>query len=134
MKLKIALLPLALIVLAGCAAVPAEDRYQKGVSSYVTGAVYYKANSNVYPVRIDAIDGESNVAAWALVQPGMHTFRLIGPPPPGLNNGPIKEAQLEIKPCTRYWIAAYKTSEMQNDFHPVIDYQEPLAGCTPAAQ
>jgi hypothetical protein len=135
MKIKSALMLLAPTVLAGCAAVPAEDRYVKGVSSYVSGAVYYRANSNVYPVRIDAIDGESTGGmGWQLVQPGLRTFRLIGPPPPGLNNGPMQEAQLEIKPCTRYWIVAYKPSEMGNAFHPVIDYQEPVAGCAPAAK
>jgi hypothetical protein len=134
MRTSIALSALTAVVLAGCAAVPPEDRYQKGVSSYVTGAVYYRANANVYPVRIDAIDGETNVGQWALVQPGMRTFRLIGPPPPGLNNGPVQEAKLEIKPCTRYWIAAYKADSMKNEFQPVIDYQEPLAGCAPVAK
>jgi hypothetical protein len=132
MTLERLMLALTALALAACATDPS-DRFIAGESSFVTGERYFRANMRTYPVTIMSVDGRDTTLKWVLVQPGQRVLRLQGAPPPGWRWGPDEFYTLEVQPCTRYWIVAFKPNETDNHFTPRIDHQEPLAGCTPAA-
>lgn len=132
MTLKRLTLFLSVLALAACAVDP-DSRYVAGESSFVTGERYFKSNMRTYPVTIMSVDGRDTTLKWVLVQPGKRVLRLQGAPPPGWRWGPDEFYTLDVQPCTRYWIVAFKPNETDSHFTPRIDYQEPLAGCTPAA-
>ena len=132
MTLRSLMLALPVLVLAACAVDP-DNRYVAGASSFVTGERYFKSNMRTYPVTIMSVDGRDTTLKSILVQPGQRVLRLQGAPPPGWRWGPDEFFTLDVQPCTRYWIVAFKANETDSHFTPRIDYQEPVAGCQPAA-
>ena len=100
--------------------------------SQLSGERYYVTNINTYPVLINRIDGQSPLAGEPLlpVNPGVHQIEVQGPP--NLTNpGEYRSITIDVKPCTRYYIVAYKPNRLEADFKPQIDYEMPVPGCTP---
>ena len=115
----------ASVLLAGCASTGFHF-------SEIYGQRYFTTNIDTYPVVINRIDGVSPLANEppARVDPGVHTIDVQGPPTL-TNPGEYRSITLDVKPCTRYYLVAVKTNRLDNDFTVKVDYEEPVAGCTP---
>jgi hypothetical protein len=116
---------LCLASFAGCASAPL---------SYVDGYLYHSAVLNRYPVRIISIDGDFSLQNPRQVSPGPHTFIIEAQPVAGFRVPVQKAFALNIKPCTRYYLAADRDSPLTQDWTLAIDYEEPVAGCDPVKE
>ena len=54
-----------------------------------------------------------------------------GPTPPGARFGESVRFDLDVKPCTRYYLVAVKETALSRDFEVRVDHAEVIAGCTP---
>jgi len=114
----------ALVVLGGCASTGYHF-------SQLVGDRYFKTNIDTYPVSINQVDGRSYLGrAPVLVDPGLRSIVVQGPPTV-VNLQETRTIELEVKPCTRYYLVALKTNRLDNDFTVQVDFEEPVAGCTP---
>ena len=116
-----ALMAVALLTLAGCATV--------GEFSYIDGRRYFQSEMNTYSVVVLDIDGKSYTTNPVLIEPGMRAIRVQGPPTAGFRQGETRTLNLDVKPCTRYYLKAVKENPLQQDFTPAVDYQEPISNC-----
>jgi len=99
--------------------------------SQVVGTRYFKTNLDTYPVSINQVDGLSYLGnAPVLVDPGARTIVVQGPPT-FVDLLETRTVALDVRPCTRYYLVAVKQNRLDNDFTVKIDFEEPLAGCTP---
>ena len=113
----------AVVALGGCAT---NFHY-----SEVVGYKYFKTNIDTYPVAINTVDGRDYLGrAPVLIDPGVRTIVVQGPPTVA-NSNETQTVQLVAKPCTRYYLVAQKPSRLESEFTVKIDYEEPIAGCTP---
>ncbi len=114
----------AAITLGGCAS----SGYH---FSQIVGDRYFKTNIDTYPVSINEVDGRSYIGrAPVLVDPGLRKVVVQGPPT-FVDLMLTRTIDLDVKPCTRYYLVAVKASHLDNDFSVRIDFEEPVAGCTP---
>jgi len=120
MKLKLTLLA-AVAVLAGCETF---DTF-----AYIDGNRYFRANINTYSVIVLDVDGKHYLHNPVIIDPGEHVIRVQGPRVPGFRFGESRSISLDVKPCTRYYLRAFKESPLQHDFTPEVDYEEAIAGC-----
>jgi hypothetical protein len=97
--------------------------------AYVHGDRWYKADMHSYSVLVLDVDGESTTRNPAVVDPGMRAIRVQGPTVLGFRHGEARTLQLNVEPCTRYYLKAVKKNPLDQDFVPAVDYQEPIAGC-----
>ncbi len=112
--------------LAACASVG--DNYH---FSQLYGKRYFPTSIDTYPVSIVSVDGKSSPSFKpTLVDPGLRQITVQGPPG-GANLAQQKTLDLEVAPCTRYYLVAVKQNRLESDFTVRIDYQEPVSGCTP---
>jgi hypothetical protein len=116
---------LCLAALAGCASAPL---------SFVDGRLYHQATRNRYPVRIISIDGDFSLQNPRQLSPGQHQLVIEARPVAGFHVPVQKPYVLDIKPCTRYYLAADRDSPLSQDWNLVIDYEEPVGGCDPAKE
>ena len=110
--------------LAGCASV--DYHY-----SQISGQRYHAAPIDTYPVSILRIDGRSTILHPTPVDPGLRKILVQGPPDGVSREGRQREIDLDVKPCTRYYLVAVKANRLSSDFDVKVDYQEPVGGCTP---
>jgi len=114
----------ALVALGGCAS----GGYH---FSQIVGDRYFKTNIDTYPVSINEVDGRSYLGrAPVLVDPGLRKIVVQGPPT-AVNLQETRAIELDVKPCTRYYLVALKSNRLDNDFTVKVDHEEPVAGCTP---
>ena len=117
----------AVLTLGGCAS----TGYHY---SQILGKRYFVTNIDTYPVSINEVDGRSYIGnAPVLVDPGMRTIVVQGPPT-FVDLALTRTIELDVKPCTRYYLVAVKASHLDNDFTVRVDFDEPVAGCTPPPQ
>jgi hypothetical protein len=115
---------LAATVVSGCA-----SSYHY---SQLYGTRYFKTDIETYPVIITEVDGKSTMTGIpVLVDAGMRTIVVQGPRT-FVDLYETRSIKLDVKPCTRYYLVAVKPNRLDNDFSVKIDYEEPVAGCTPA--
>lgn len=101
--------------------------------SQIVGTRYYRTNIDTYPVSINQVDGRSFLGRMpVLVDPGVRNVVVQGPPT-FVNLEETRTVSLDVKPCTRYYLVAVKANRLDNDFAVKVDFEEPLAGCTPPA-
>jgi hypothetical protein len=106
---------------------------QSGVS-HLTGERWRKAELNTYDVTIISVDGSHYIERRnqpVIIEPGLRKIVVQGPPASGFTYGEQRTLTLDVKPCTRYFLEAKKPGPLSQDFEPRINYEEPLAGCTP---
>ena len=114
----------AAVTLGGCAS----GAYH---FSQIVGDRYFKTNIDTYPVSINEVDGRSYIGrAPVLVDPGLRKVVVQGPPT-FVDLMLTRTIELDVKPCMRYYLVAVKASPLDNDFSVRIDFEEPVAGCTP---
>ncbi|HSV69574.1 MAG TPA: hypothetical protein VLI72_05640 [Methylibium sp.] len=115
----------AALLAAGCATAPG--------TAELVGYRYYRTPIDTYPVTVTAVDGKGTPLHGRLfVEPGRRELVVQGPPTLGSR---YEEARftLDAKPCTRYYLVAVKPSPLLSSFRVQVDYEEPLAICTPTA-
>ena len=98
--------------------------------AYIDGNKYFRTELYTYSVLVLDINGISDIRNPIPVEPGMKVIRVQGPAAPGFLYGDIRELKLDVKPCTRYYLKAVKKNQLEQDFVPGVDYQEPIACCT----
>jgi hypothetical protein len=100
--------------------------------SEVTGTRYYGTTTlNRRPAVIQTIDGNSSFPTRPIkIEPGTHSILLAGPAPGWPDGAPMKTMTLVAKPCERYYLNAQFDNRVQPTWTPVVDYVEPIAGCT----
>jgi hypothetical protein len=104
--------------------------------SEVSGARYYnRTELNRSATIIETIDGRSERPSGyersIKMEPGKRLLTLQGVPlRPGWQ-GYVKEFTLDAQPCQRYYInAQFDGPLVPSDWKPIIDYVEPIAGCS----
>ena len=99
--------------------------------SEITGARYTHADPNRRPVELLRVGGESVglTERYFKVAPG--TYRVeVQAPPRNRMSGSAMGFTLELLPCRRYYVNAEFDTRVGPEWTPVIDYVEPIAGCT----
>jgi hypothetical protein len=96
--------------------------------------VYHKTVLNRYPVLLAAVDGKSTAFRPVPIAPGEHLLTLDATPVAGFSQSVQKVYPMTIAPCTRYYIAAQRTSPLIQDWSLVVEETWPVAGCDPAKE
>ena len=112
--------------LAACGTAPLSYLYDR--------QVYYQATLNRYPVRVVRIDGESVAFYPVRIAPGEHVLTLDAAPVAGFTLPTEKQYPMTVAPCTRYYIAAQRTSPVIQDWNFVVEETAPVEGCNPAKE
>ncbi|HKW83107.1 MAG TPA: hypothetical protein VJN68_05070 [Burkholderiaceae bacterium] len=99
--------------------------------SQLDGHRYFRSSIDTHPVQIVRVDGTDSVFSPVPVEPGMRKVTVQGPPTPTSRYGDERTIELNVAPCTRYYLVAVKGNRLSNDFTVKVDYQEPVGGCTP---
>ncbi len=122
MKRVSILLPAAAALLTGCASYG---------YSQIDGYRWSKVELNTFDVTVISVDGEHYLqrATPVLVDPGPRKIVVQGPPTAGFRFGEQRTLELNVEPCTRYWLEAKKANSLSQDFEPRVNYKEPIAGC-----
>lgn len=111
----------AIVALSGCASTFTD--------SYLVGERWFKADMNTTPVIILGVDDWDTMEKRVLVTPGPRVVRVQALPVPGAPNQ-TAALKLDVKPCTQYYIVAWRQNPLMADFEPRVDYAAPLSGCT----
>ena len=95
------------------------------------GYRWSKVGLNTFDVTIISVDGEHYVQRGVpiMITPGQHKIVVQGPPTAGFRFGEQRTLDLNVEPCTRYWLEARKENSLQQNFEPAVNYQEPISGC-----
>jgi hypothetical protein len=112
----------ASVALAGCAST--------FHGSYLIGERYFKARMDTHPVIILGVDDRDTTQRRVLVEPGVRAVRVQAPPVPGAANE-TATLKIDVKPCHTYYIVAQRANRLTAEFTPIVDFVEPLGGCTP---
>ena len=96
------------------------------------GHRYQLAPIDTYPVQIVRVDGRDTVQSPVFVEPGLRKVTVQGPPDVVHRPGQERTLELNVAPCTRYYLVAQKPNQLMGDFNVKIDHQEPIGGCQAA--
>ena len=99
--------------------------------SQISGRKYHVSEIDTYSISILRVDGRSTILHPTPVDPGRRMILVQGPPDGVSLEGRQREIALDVKPCTRYYLVAVKTTRLSSDFDVRVDYEEPVGGCTP---
>ncbi len=99
----------------------------------IDGHRYYKTPIDTYPVQILRIDGRDTIDSPVFVEPGLRKITVQGPSDGAHRLGEDRSVELQVAPCTRYYLVAVKPNRLHSDFTIKVDYQEPIGGCKVAA-
>jgi hypothetical protein len=104
--------------------------------SQIDGYRYYKAPIDTHPLLITKVDGVSTPLSTPVqVEPGLRHVGVQTYPGKFDSLGTEKTIDLEVKPCTHYYLVGVKPNALLRDYEVKVEYQEPVPGCTaPAAQ
>lgn len=103
--------------------------------SEVSGQRYTRVDLNRLPTIIEKIDGSGAFAQHPIkVEPGKRNLVLQGPTPARPGGSVLLEYTLDAQPCKRYYINAQFQNPITNNWTPVIDYIEDIAGCAVVAK
>ena len=100
-------------------------------SSQIVGERHFRTPIDTWNVTILRIDGHDWVQRPALVDPGLRKVTVQGPSSPASPQGEVRSIELDVAPCTRYYLAAVRPNALTPDFSIKVDYTEPVSGCTP---
>jgi hypothetical protein len=105
--------------------------------SEVTGSRYPSGEVNQYrrPAIIERIDDQGAFVSRIIkVTPGMHQV-VVSAPGSGFSGGnSLRTVKLDVQPCMRYYINAQFENNVMQNWTPVIDFVESIAGCTVEAK
>ena len=108
---------------AGCAGLPAGY-------GQIYGHRYYQAPIDTHSVQIIRVDDRDTLDSPTYVEPGVRKVTVQGPPDGTHRFGEQRTIDLNVAPCTRYYLVAVKPNRLLTDFTVKVDYQEPIGGCS----
>ena len=97
--------------------------------SYIDGNRFFKSELNTHSVIVLDVDGRSQIRNPVMVEPGVRVVRVQGPAAPGFRFGLDRTLTIDVKPCTRYYLKAVTPNAISQEFTPMVDFEEPIAGC-----
>jgi len=115
-------LPLA-AALAACAGLPQPF-------SQLDGHRYNRAPIDTYAVQIVRVDDHDTLDSPVFVEPGVRKVTVQGPPDGVHCLGEQRVIDLNVAPCTRYYLVAVKPNRLLTDFSVKVDYEETIGGCS----
>jgi hypothetical protein len=87
------------------------------------------ADSHLRKVIINRIDDTNTEPRNRVVTtPGSHNVVLDVPPRKGFPASQV-QMQMDLKPCTRYYMAAELKSPTLQAWQPIVKYEEPIGEC-----
>jgi hypothetical protein len=112
-----------IVAAAGCAATQP--------FSQLDGYRWNKAGLDTFDVTIISVDGEHYIQRGTpiMITPGQHKIVVQGPSTAGFRYGAQRTLELNVEPCTRYWLEARKENALQQDFTPAVNYSDRISGC-----
>lgn len=99
----------------------------------VDGHRYFKAPIDTYAVLISRVDDHDTLDNPAFVDPGPRRITVQGPPDGVSRIGQLRTIDLDVAPCTRYYLVAVKPNRLSSDFTVKVDYEESIGGCSATA-
>ena len=122
-KLLTMIMALLAAALAGCATYPENV-------SFLYGERYYRANSHTFATVITAVDGQSTMlrSVQVPIEPGPHVVRLTTAPAAGFPIPEMRELNLNVEPCKRYYIVAERDNRLLQNWRPVIERVDDAGG------
>lgn len=96
----------------------------------IDGHKYYQAPIDTYSVQIVRVDDRDTLDSPTFVDPGLRKVTVQGPPDGTHRFGEQRTIDLNVAPCTRYYLVAVKPNRLLTDFTVKVDYQEPIGGCS----
>jgi hypothetical protein len=128
MRKKLALALFVAVVLPGCQSWGPTWSEVSG-RQYVGGTLYRR------PAIIEHIDNQGAFVSDPIkVESGNHRIELSAPVPRWPGGSDIKVMNLNLEPCKRYYFNAQFENNVSQNWVPVIDYVDPIAGCTVVAK
>src|SRR4051794_39927641 len=98
------------------------------VWSEVTGNLYPTARMHLLAAVVSKVDGVSRTERIVKMDPGKRTVVMRSPMRKGFSGSDVS-LDLDIKPCTRYYINAQFKNSTGPDWEPVIAHEERVSGC-----
>ena len=97
------------------------------------GHRYHLTSIDTYPVKITRVDNRDTIGSLVFVDPGSRQVTVQGPPDGVHRLGEQRSIDLNVAPCTRYYLVAVKPNRLMTDFSVKVDHQEPIGGCSTVA-
>jgi hypothetical protein len=89
------------------------------------------AVADTRPAFLMKIDGTNvDMGANDPVKPGMRSVEVSIPGPPGMSNPDRDTLDIDAKPCTRYYLAAQRSSPTARDWKAFVAQTEPIVECS----
>jgi hypothetical protein len=113
----------AALLVSGCATIPDN-------ASFLHGERFFRADIHTYPTVITHVDGQTVMLRTdpVMVTPGPHLIQLVAAPTAGFRFARVRELQIQVEPCRRYYIVARRENRLQQDWDPAIDQVETVGG------
>jgi len=87
------------------------------------------------PAIIERIDNQGSFVGDPIrVEPGMRRIVVSAPVPRWPGGSDLQVMELKIEPCMTYYINAQFENNVTQNWTPVIDYVNPIAGCRVTAK
>ena len=99
--------------------------------SEITGQRYFGGTLYRRPAIIENIDGGGAFVSDPIrLEPGNRRIELGAPVPRWPGGSDLKVMVLDVEPCKRYYINAQFENNVTQNWTPVIDYVDTIAGCS----
>lgn len=102
--------------------------------SFLHGQPKTVTDVQLYPVRVVSVDGAMQFHSPVQVEPGPRLLVLEAAPSGSARRTEMQTFAMRVEPCTRYYLAARRTSPMAAGWQLVVDAKETVAGCDPEAE
>ncbi len=112
--------------LSACAGLPAGY-------AQIDGHKYKRTPIDTYSVQIIRVDSRDTTDSPTFVEPGLRKITVQGPRDGAHRLGEQRSIELQVAPCTRYYLVAEKANRLATDFAVKVDYQESIGGCNSVA-
>lgn len=99
-----------MLLLAGCAST-GDKPY-----SYLQPKSGISTEANLWPVRVEFIEGRSTLSSRIQVEPGLREFRAVSLQQDGFTDPKRKDLTLDVEPCKTYELAAKHSSRYNPDW------------------
>jgi hypothetical protein len=87
------------------------------------------ADSHMRPLIVNRVDEENSIHNRSVVTPGPHKVVLDLPPRKGFNVATQVVLDMDLKPCTRYYMVAILDSPTLQTWKPLVREEERIIEC-----
>lgn len=114
----------AALAIGGCGATAERDQARFGETRWI----------ETHPVTIVEADGVKLEPGWTLLAPGARKLTVEMPQSAGFARGERRSFELNVKPCTRYWLVATRDARTPSPYEIRVDHEQRVQACTPPRQ